>query len=90
MTNLKKLIDEGGVTHVAPLDQDRNCSHQDESNYGPSLPAMAAEEVLFKVVRLVEAIDFIATVVQGEIPWVPLLVLVLMTKTMRKILARFL
>jgi len=87
MTMLKKLINEGKATHVAPLDQ-VDCSK--ESNYGSSLPEMAAEELVVKAVRLVEAIDFTVTVIQGEIPWVPLLVLVLMTKTVRRILTRFL
>lgn len=89
MTMLKKLIDEGDATHVAPLNPD-DCSRQDESNQGSSLPAMVAEEALVKVVRLVEAIDFTVTVIQGEIPWAPLLILVLMTKTARRKLTRFL
>ena len=89
MTMLKKLIDEGDATHVAPLNPD-DCSRQDESNQGPSLPEMAAEDIIIKVVRLVEVIDFVTSLVQGEIPWTPIIVLVLMTKTVRRKLTRFL
>lgn len=88
MTMLKKLIDEGDATHVAPLNPTN--SNKTESNYGSSLPAMAADDIAVKLVRLVETIDFVVTVIQGEIPWAPLLILVLMTKTVRRKLTRFL
>ena len=89
MTAIKKLINEGKATHVAPLDQE-GYSRLDESNFGPSLPAMAAEEVLVKSIRLIETIDFTISLTQGEIPWAAITVLVLTTKTVRRALTRFL